>query len=302
MTWFKRIALFMLTNLAVILTVSFILNILGVGRYVTAQGLDHQSLLIFCLVWGMVGSFISLLLSKPMAKWIMGVQVIPATAGGREGELVRMVHRLSQSAGLPKMPEVGIYPGREVNAFATGATKGSALVAVSEGLLYAMNKDEVEGVLGHEIAHVANGDMVTLTLIQGVINAFVMYIARVAAYAVSQAMRGSSDRDGGLSPLVYALTVFVFEIVFGILGSIVVATFSRYREYRADAGGARLAGRQKMIAALQRLQVGVEREEDRGGAQMAAFKINHKGSRFLALFSTHPPLGERIARLQRYAA
>ncbi len=299
MTWFKRIFLFAAVNIAIVVTVSLILNLLGVGRYMTANGLDQGALLAFCLVWGMVGSFISLLISKQMAKWTMGVQVIPPNAGGREGDLVRTVAMLAKSAGLPRTPEVGIYPGYEVNAFATGPTKARALVAVSEGLLRSMNREEVEGVLGHEIAHIANGDMVTMTLIQGVVNAFVMYIARVAAFALSQFLKGNDEREGqGMSHLAYSLTVMVFEIVFGILGSIIVAWFSRQREFRADAGGARFAGRQNMIAALQRLQMASGIDEDQGGAQMAAFKIQHKPSKYLQLFSTHPSLDERIARLQ----
>jgi heat shock protein HtpX len=303
MAWFKRIFLFALVNVAVLVTVSIVLNLLGIGKYQTAGGgIDQGALIAFCLVWGMVGSFISLLISKPMAKWTMGVQIIDPNAGGSHGELVRMVHRLAQGAGLSKMPEVGIYPGQELNAFATGATKNSSLVAVSEGLLRHMDRDEVEGVLGHEIAHIANGDMVTMTLIQGVVNAFVMYIARMAAFAVSQFLRGNDEEEGqGLSGLAYMLTVMVFEILFGILGSMVVAAFSRYREYRADAGGARLAGRNKMISALQKLQAGMQLEQGSGGASMSAFKISSQPSKFLALFSTHPPLEERIERLRKYA-
>ncbi|MFY7928225.1 MAG: protease HtpX [Oligoflexus sp.] len=300
MGWFKRIALFALVNVAIMVMVSLILNLLGVGGYRTAQGLDHSALMVFCLVWGMVGSFISLLLSKKIAKWTMGVQIISPSAGGAEGDLVRTVHRLAQAAGLSKMPEVGIYAGQEINAFATGPTKNNSLVAVSEGLLRHMNRDEVEGVLGHEIAHIANGDMVTLTLIQGVVNAFVMYIARVAAYAVSQFMRGDEEEGQGMSHLAYVFTVFFFEMIFGLLGSMVVSAFSRYREYRADAGGARLAGRNKMVAALQKLQAGLQLQDAEGVASMAPFKISSKPSKFAALFSTHPPLSERIARLQKY--
>ncbi len=304
MTWVKRIGLFFLVNMAIMIMVSLILNLLGVGQYRTVQGLDQGNLLVFCLVWGMVGSFVSLLLSKQIAIWTMKVQLIDPRAMGAEGELVRLVDRLSKSAGLGKTPVVGIYPGQEVNAFATGPTKNRALVAVSQGLLQRMDKDEVEGVLAHEVSHIANGDMVTMTLIQGVVNAFVMYIARVAAYGVSQFLRGDNEREGGgLSHLTYALTVMAFEVVFGILGSIVVASFSRYREYRADAGGARLAGRHKMIGALRRLQTamerGVQEPEQSGSSSLAAFKIAGRPSGFLALFSTHPPLEARIARLQQ---
>ncbi len=302
MAWFKRIALFALVNVAIVVMVSLILNLFGISGTRTARGLSQSDLIVFCLVWGMVASFISLLLSKKIAVWTMGVQIIPPNAGGAEGELVRIVHRLAQGAGLGKMPEVGIYPGMELNAFATGPTRNNSLVAVSQGLLRSMNKDEVEGVLGHEVAHIANGDMVTMTLIQGVVNAFVMYFARVAAYGVSQFLRGNSEREGeGMSHITYMLTVFAFEIVFGLLGSMVVASFSRYREYRADVGGARLAGRNKMIAALQKLKAGLPVEEEGRSPAMAALQISRRPSKMLSLFSTHPPLEERISRLQKYA-
>lgn len=302
MAWLKRIALFAVVNIAILVTVSLILNILGVGRYQTAAGgLDHTALLAFCLVWGMVGSFMSLLLSKAIAKWTMGVQLVNPDAVGREGDLYQTVSRLAKAAGLPKAPEVGIYPGMEVNAFATGPSKARSLVAVSQGLLTSMDRNEVEGVLGHEIAHIANGDMVTMTLIQGVVNAFVMYVARVAAFAVSQFLRGNDEEGEGLGPLAYTLTVFAFEILFGILGSLVVNWFSRYREFRADAGGARFAGRQNMIGALQRLKTYSERADDMG-AELATLKINHRRPKFLGLFATHPSLDDRIARLQSFSA
>lgn len=303
MAFMKRILLFAAVNIAIVVTVSLVLNLLGVQPYLTNRGLDMGSLMAFCLVWGMVGSFISLLISKPMAKWSMGVEVIDPNASGRYGELVQTVHRLARGAGLPKMPEVGVYPGLEINAFATGPTKSNSLVAVSQGLLNRMDREEVEGVLGHEIAHIANGDMVTMTLIQGVVNAFVMFFARIAAYAVSQALRGDRERDSGMGHFAYSMTVFAFEIVFGILGSMIVAWFSRYREFRADAGGAKLAGRNKMVRALQKLKAGMElpAEEDRA-PQLAAFKISSRKTGWLALFSTHPPLDDRIARLQQYVS
>lgn len=301
MAWFKRMALFAAVNIAIVVTVSIILNLLGVGRYQSAAGgLDHTALLAFCLVWGMVGSIISLLISKAMAKWTMGIQMVNPDAGGREGDLLRTVQRLAKAAGLRKTPEVGIYPGMEVNAFATGPTKSRALIAVSQGLLSSMGQGEVEGVIGHEIAHIANGDMVTMTLIQGVVNAFVMYIARVAAFAVSQFLRDNDEEGEGMGHLAYMLTVFVFEILFGILGSLIVNWFSRHREFRADAGGARFAGRQNMVSALQRLKTYSDREDDTA-AGMATLKINHHRPKFLGLFATHPPLEERIARLQNFA-
>lgn len=297
----KRIFLFIAVNALVLLTISITLSLLGVGRYVTNQGLDYGALLAFCAVAGFAGSFISLLLSRWMAKFMMGVQVIdPQNPGSHvERELVTLVHRLAQRAQLPAMPEVGVYHSPEVNAFATGPSKSRSLVAVSTGLLEQMDGPAVEGVLGHEIAHIANGDMVTMTLIQGVVNTFVMFFARIAAWGISQAMAGDRDRESGPNPLVYHLSVFVFEILFTILGSIVVAYFSRWREFRADKGGATVAGKEKMIHALKSLQRSVEvREIDQSHPAMASFKINGKASGLMALFSTHPPLEVRIQTLQ----
>jgi heat shock protein HtpX len=301
MAFMKRIMLFAAVNIAIVVTVSVVLNLLGVQPYLTNRGLNLGSLAIFCLIWGMVGSFISLLLSKKIAIWTMGVEIIDPNSSGRSSELVQMVHRLAKGAGLEKMPEVGIYPGMEINAFATGPTKNNSLVAVSQGLLNRMDREEVEGVLGHEVAHIANGDMVTMTLIQGVVNAFVMFFARIAAYAVSQFLRGDREEGEGLGHFAHMMTVFVFEIFFGILGSMIVAWFSRYREFRADAGGAKLAGRNKMIRALQRLKANSELPEE-GAPAMAAFKISSKKGGWLHLFSTHPSLDVRIARLQQYVS
>jgi len=282
-----------------VVTISFVLSLLGVGQYLDRQGINYGSLMAFCLVWGMAGAFISLALSRVIAKWSMGVEVIDPNAPGEAGDLVRTVHNLARAARLPAMPEVGIYDSPEVNAFATGPTKSRSLVAVSSGLMRTMNHAEAEGVLAHEIAHVANGDMVTLTLIQGVVNAFVMFLARIAAFAIQSALANRSDNDdrqpigGGWA---YHLTVMAFEIVLGIFGAMIVAGFSRWREFRADAGGAKLAGRDKMRAALQRLQAYSERIDDNQQA-LAAFKINgHRGG-FMALLATHPPLEERIRRL-----
>jgi heat shock protein HtpX len=303
MVWMKRIFLFAVVNILVMVTVTFVTSMLGVGSYIGPYGLDIGNLAVFCLIWGMVGSFISLGLSRIMAKWMMGVQVIdPQTLNPELRDLVSTVHRLADQAGIPK-PEVGIYQGADVNAFATGPTKSRSLVAVSSGLLNTMNKDERNGVLGHEIAHIANGDMVTLTLIQGVVNAFVMFFARIIGWAVSQALRGDRDERG--SPMVMMIVTIVCEILLSILGSMVVAAFSRYREYRADEGGARLAGKQSMIGALQKLNSMYGRNLDResehpdGDKALAAFKISgaRKGG-LMALLSTHPPLEERIARLQ----
>lgn len=299
MAWFRRIFAFLAVNIAVVVTISLILNLLGVQPYLNQYGLDYSQLMIFCLVWGMGGAFISLALSRVMAKWMMGVKVIdPNTNDPQLRQLVQMVHNLSRKADLSVMPEVGIYESQEVNAFATGPTRRRALVAVSAGLLHRMGRDEVEGVLGHEIAHVANGDMVTMTLVQGVVNAFVMFFARIIAFAVANSGR-SEDNRGGSRGLQMMVT-FALEIVFGILGSMVVAAYSRFREFRADKGGAEIAGREKMIGALQALQrtIGLANEpETARDANVAALKISGRKS-WLNLFSTHPSLDVRIARLK----
>ncbi len=292
----RRMFFFILTNLLVMLTISIVLRVLGIQPYMTSQGINYENLMAFCLVWGMGGAFISLLISKKMAVWGMGVKIIdPRASQGEFAELVRLVHRLAQGAGLSKMPEVGVYESPEVNAFATGPSKSNSLVAVSTGLLRQMNRSEVEGVLGHEVAHIANGDMVTMTLVQGVINAFVMFFARIAAKAVGQLLR---DEEGRPSYFVESLLVFAFDIVFGILGSIVVCYVSRQREFRADIGGATLAGRDKMIAALDRLRRSTELV-DYNQPAMQTLKISSpKG--ILALLMTHPPLEQRIERLRQF--
>lgn len=288
----KRIVLFLATNLAVILVMSVVLSLLGVDRFLTGTGLDLGSLLVFSLVVGFTGSFISLLMSKPMAKWSTGARVIDAPSTTTELWLVDTVKKLADRAGIA-MPEVAIYEG-EPNAFATGAFKNSALVAVSTGLLANMTKDEVEAVLGHEIAHVSNGDMVTLTLIQGVVNTFVIFLARVVGYLIDKTVFRSNDDRPGIG---YMVTVFACEIVFGILASIIVAWFSRYREFRADAGSAKLLGSpQPMVKALARLG-GLEPAEHLPETYKA-LGINSAGSGFSALFSTHPPIEERIAALR----
>lgn len=292
----KRVLLFIATNVLVIATLSIFISLLGIQPYLTANGINYKSLAIFCAIWGMGGAFISLLMSKFMAKHLMDVQIIdPQSASGSERALLNTVYSLSQRAGLPKNPEVGIYNSPEINAFATGPSKNNALVAVSAGLLQGMNQQEVEAVLAHEISHVANGDMVTMTLIQGVVNAFAMFLSRIVAYVISMAM--SRDEEGqGISYLAYAGLTFVFDILFTLLGSILVAAFSRWREYRADAGGARLAGKDKMIDALQRLKAGTGIQDNRAPA-IAALKISQP-SGWLSLFSSHPSLDARIARLR----
>jgi len=299
----KRIFLLILVNILVVTTITLILGIFHVGSYFPQGGLG--GLAVFCLIWGFGGAFISLALSRLMAKWMMGVKVIPPnTTDPTLQKLVETVHTLARQAGLPKLPEVGIYDSDEVNAFATGPTKSRALVAVSTGLLQRMGSQEVTGVLGHEITHIANGDMVTMTLIQGIINAFVMFLARVLAFVVSQAMRSRDDRDSGGGWLQFIL-VMVFQIVFSILGSLVVCWFSRWREYRADAGGARLAGRESMINALRALRRLHDPEVTAAEANRAqafqSLKISGQSSGLLVLFATHPPLEQRIARLEQGA-
>ncbi|MBI4348136.1 MAG: protease HtpX [Elusimicrobia bacterium] len=292
MNMMKRLFLFMVVNVLVLLTISIVTQALGLRPYLTAYGLDYQALMVFCLLWGMGGAFISLALSRVTAKWMLGVHVIDPQRPGELGELVETVHRLARSASLPRMPEVGVYESPEVNAFATGPTRARALVAVSSGLLERMNRSQLEGVLGHEVAHVANGDMVTMTLIQGVVNAFVMFFARIIAFAVSQNVKEESRR------MVNFIVTIVLEIALSFLGAMVVAWFSRRREFRADAGGARLSGGTSMVEALKALKRYTERIGVEEHASVATLKISGQPSGLLALLSTHPPLEERIARLE----
>lgn len=287
----KRIILFLVTNLAVMLVMSVVLSLLGVNRYLTASGLNMTALMVFSLVVGFTGAIISLLISKPMAKFSTGARVIDSPSSTTELWLVDTVRKLADRAGIA-MPEVAVYEG-EPNAFATGAFKNSALVAVSTGLLESMTKEEVEAVLGHEITHVANGDMVTMALIQGVVNTFVIFLARVVGYAIDKAVfRNNDDRPG----IGYMITVFVLEMVFGVLASIIVYWFSRQREFRADAGSARLLGNgEPMVKALARLG-GLPPPEDLPKSFKAA-GINDKPG-FSELFSSHPPIEVRIAALR----
>lgn len=288
----KRIILFLATNLAVMLVMSVVLSALGVNRYLSGSGLNLGSLMAFSLVVGFTGAIFSLLISKPMAKWSTGARVIDAPSSSTELWLVDTVRHLSERAGI-SMPEVAVFDGA-ANAFATGAFKNSALVAVSTGLLESMTKEEVEAVIGHEIAHVANGDMVTMTLIQGVVNTFVVFLARVVGYAIDKAVFRNNDDDRGPG-IAYMATVFVCELLFGLLASIIVAWFSRQREFRADAGSAQLLGRtEPMVHALARLG-GIEPGEL--PKSMAASGINDRPG-FSALFSTHPPIEARIAALR----
>jgi heat shock protein HtpX len=225
---FKRIFLFIFINLLVVITISLVLNVLGVNRYITHYGINYQTLIIFCLIWGMGGAFISLAISRIIAKWTMGIKLVDNTTGGQYSELYNIVRNLTNKAGLSSMPEVGVYESPEINAFATGPSRKRSLVAVSSGLLSSMDKNQIEGVLGHEIAHIVNGDMVTMTLLQGIINAFVMFLARVIAFAVNMAVSNNSRDGRGLGRIVNWSVIMLLEIVFSLLGSIVVAAYSRY--------------------------------------------------------------------------
>ncbi|WP_322404724.1 protease HtpX [Massilia luteola] len=286
----KRILLFLATNLAIMLVLGITASLLGVDRYLTANGLNLGALLVFAGLMGFGGAFISLWLSKPIAKWTTGARVIAQPADATERWLVDTVANQARKAGIPT-PEVAIYEGAP-NAFATGATKNASLVAVSTGLLTSMTHDEVEAVLAHEVAHVANGDMVTLTLIQGVVNTFVIFLARVVAYAVDQFLRRDGEERG--PGLAFTITSVVCDLLFGLVASIIVAWFSRKREYRADRGAARIMGTPRpMIAALKRL----------GGIDHADLPKNLAasgiaGGGVLALFSSHPSCEDRIAALQ----
>lgn len=290
----KRVLLFLLTNLLVVLTIGVLLNVLGVRPWLDSQGIQYGPLLAFCLVWGMVGALISLALSRWMAIRAMGVHVIdPSAVDPAERQLLQRVEMLARGAGLP-MPQVGYFQADAINAFATGPTRARSLVAVSTGLLRKMDDAETDGVLGHEIAHIANGDMVTMALLQGVLNAFVMFLARAIGFAL---MRRDGDDGVSVGMGGYAL-VFVLEMVFMVLASFVLAWFSRQREFRADAGSARLTGREKMVAALERLQRDTQALQAEPLPQnIRAMMINDRPG-LARLLATHPPLEERIARLQ----
>lgn len=291
----KRIFFFFLVNILVLTVVMTVVSFFGLDtQYITPYGLDLVSLGIFSLVWGMVGSLVSLFLSKRMAIWSFRIKLIKTPKNSQENFLFETVRSLAQRANT-KMPAVGIYPSPEVNAFATGAGKRSSLIAVSEGLLNEMTHDEIEGVLAHEMAHIVNGDMVTMTLLQGVMNAFVIFFSRIGAFVVERLIARDSESVGGLS---YVLLSIVFQILFGVLAGLVVSGFSRHREFRADNGGARLAGKQKMIAALKKLQSLVSKIDTRQSAY-ATLKISDKPKKFLRFFATHPPLEKRISALQQ---
>jgi heat shock protein HtpX len=287
----KRIFLFVFTNLAVLVVLSVSMRVLGIDRALAGTGFNTTAVLIMSGILGFGGAFISLALSKWMAKRTTGARVIDTPRDLNERWLVDTVHRQAQEAGIG-MPEVAIYDAPDVNAFATGMNRDNALVAVSTGLLQRMSREEAEAVLGHEVSHVANGDMVTLTLIQGVVNTFVFFLARVIGYFVDRVLL-KNERGYGIG---FFVTTMAAELVLGILATMIVLWFSRQREFRADAGGARLAGREKMIGALQRLQS--VHEETTLPAQMKAFGIRGGGGGVKRLFMSHPPLQERIAALR----
>lgn len=296
----KRIFLFLVVNILVVTTLSIILSFFNIKPYLSAYGLNYQALMIFCLVWGMGGALISLALSKTMAKWMMGVKIIdPNTRNASEKEFISLVHDLCHQANMTYMPEVGIYESPELNAFATGPSQKRSLIAVSSGLLNRMSQKELEGVLAHEITHIVNGDMVTMALLQGVVNAFVMFLARALAFVFSNLGKDRDSNSAG-SFLGYTLFVILFEIVFMILGSIVVAWFSRYREFRADLGGSHIAGKEKMIAALEALKRSQNVQDPRQAKpSFEALKIATGAKQgFARFFSSHPPLDLRIQRLK----
>ena len=278
----RRVLLFVATNIVIIFTISIILHIFNIRPYLSQYGINYTELLIFCVVWGMGGAFISLALSRIMAKMVMRVKVIdPTKATAREKDLYNMVAHLAKIAKLKAIPEVGIFPSEQLNAFATGPSQRKSLVAVSSGLLNKMESGEIEAILGHEIAHIKNGDMVTMTLLQGIVNAFVMFLARVLAFAFSAMGRGDNKRPSTGSYF---------------LGSMIVCAYSRRREYRADKGGATLSTKANMISALERLK---PQRESKAAPSLQAFMISSPTrNRFIHLFATHPPLEERIKRLQ----
>jgi heat shock protein HtpX len=299
-----RSLLFLVVNILVMFTLGVILELLHVPQRIGGQG-NFEGLLILCGVMGMGGAFISLLLSRFLAKMAKGIRVIdPTTPDSAQQWLVQTVYRLARAEGLGAMPEVGIYDSPEINAFATGPSSAQSLVAVSSGLLANMDRYEIEGVLGHEITHIANGDMVTMTLIQGVVNTLAMFLGWVLAIVLTQQGSSRDSRDRGGNFFLQYMLSSLFQNVLMVLGFLVVARFSRWREFRADAGGARFAGREKMLAALKKLKLVHEQGADQFGQpepSVQALQISGKTGGFMALLATHPPIEERIARLERFS-
>lgn len=295
----KRVLLFIATNLAVVLVLSVVASLLGVDRFITRQGMNFTALLGFAVVFGFGGAFISLFMSKQMALWTTGARVLRNPSGEMEQWLVSTVSELAQKSKIGK-PDVAIYPGPELNAFATGANRNGALVAVSEGLLRGMRREEIHAVLAHEVAHVANGDMITMTLLQGVLNTFVIAVSKAVAWAVAQTGQGEEEEGGGggMSYMAYMVTSIVLQIVLGMAASVIVMAFSRYREFRADAGAAALVGPTPMIAALKRLSG--DAQDSTLPEAVSAFGIR-EGKSLMALFSSHPPIVDRVKALEDIA-
>ncbi len=294
----KRIFLFFLVNILVVITITIVTSFFGVNQYMSARGLNYEILLIFCLLWGFGGACISLIISKWTAKFMMGIESInPENCSIAERDLFNRVAKLAQKAGLPNTPEIGIYNNPELNAFATGPSKSRALLAVSSGLLQHMTRSEVDGVLAHEITHIANGDMVTMTLIQGIVNVFVMFFSRIIAYSITQVVKEN------IRPLVNTIVVLILEVALSMLGLIVVTWFSRAREFKADKGGAQLIGKFNMISTLKALQKAQEYKLNeqiflkKEHASLTTLKISNKEQSFY-LIATHPPLEQRIQALQ----
>lgn len=309
MAWLKRIFFFVMLNAAILTMISIVLSLFGIQGYLTPYGISYKDLMAFCLLWGIGGAFISLALSKTAAKWIMGVQILDVNTSNPEHKwLVDSVHKLAKRAGLKKMPAIGIFESKAPNAFATGPSRRNSLVAVSNSLMNTMEKDEVLAVIGHEVAHIANGDMVTMTLLQGIINAFVMFLARALAHIVSSMLSGRSrnSRSNSFSPMLYFLLTMVFQSIFMFFGYMVIAAYSRLREYRADLGGAQYAGKMPMIGALKALKREQEnalskKNPRHAEPQETGFEVLQISSdrKWLRLLSTHPPLEDRISRLEQ---
>lgn len=289
----KRVFLFLVTNIAIVVMLSIVASVLGINNYVSSQGINFENLILFALLMGFSGSIISLLISKKIAKWTMNLTMIDGTEGPTEKWIYGVVEKFAQEKGI-NMPEVSIYDSPEMNAFATGPTKNNSLVAVSTGLLRNLNKDEVEAVIGHEVAHVANGDMVTLTLVQGVVNTFVIVASRVVAFTLEKFINRGDEESEGQS-WVYYVSVIVLDILFGILASMIVSYYSRVREFAADKGGAELKNKQSMISALRKLG---QQTPGHLPEAVKSFGISGQTSSFLALFSTHPPIEKRIEALE----
>lgn len=297
----KRIVLFIAVNLLVLLVISFVVNLLGLNPWLSSRGINYQSLLIMCALFGFGGALISLQISRWTAKRALGVELIDVQNpnGGVQSQVVSKVRDLCQRAGLETLPEIGIYQSPEINAFATGPSRKRALLAISSSLLEHMDSEAVDGVLGHEITHIVNGDMVTMTLLQGLVNTFVMFVAQIAVFAIENAMRKNDDERGGLGFIAQFLLISVLESALFVLASPVIYWFSRRREYAADAGSARLTNSETMVHALESLQTALSGEDNRAPA-LATFKINGHGRGLMAiLFASHPPLDARIAALKK---